>query len=101
MKHLIALSLLATLTLSGCMTTVLVEGTVPTPLVRKIPARIGVYYDENFKTFQHREALEAEGIWKINLGDQNLTFFRNLTEALFDSVQELPSPTPGPDLGSI
>ncbi|MFT4798269.1 MAG: hypothetical protein ACJAXW_003323 [Candidatus Azotimanducaceae bacterium] len=101
MKNLIVLSLLATLiltgALTGCTTTVVVEGSVPTPLVRKIPARIGIYYGEDFKTFQHTEALEAEGTWKINFGDQNLTFFRNLMESLFESVTELPNPQPGPE----
>jgi len=99
MKHLIVLSLLATLMLGGaltsCTTNVVVEGTVPTPLVRKIPARVGIYYDENFKTFKHTEALEAEGTWNISLGDQNLTFFRNLMGSLFESVTELPNSQPG------
>lgn len=94
MRNLIVLGLLATIALTGCTTTVVVEGTVPTPLVRKIPARVGVFYDENFKNFQHTEAIEAEGTWKINLGDQNLTFFRNLLGSLFDGVQELDSPEP-------
>lgn len=100
MKNLIVLSLLATLTLTGCTTTVVVEGTVPTPLVRKIPARVGIYYDENFKNFKHTEKLEAEGTWKIDLGDQNVTFFRNLMGALFDSVLELPGPEPDPQIAS-
>ena len=94
MKNLLVLSLLAILTLTGCTTTVVVEGTVPTPLVRKIPAKVGVYYDENFKNFQHTEAIESEGTWKINLGDQNLTFFRNLLGSLFDDVVELDTPEP-------
>ncbi|MFT5012995.1 MAG: hypothetical protein ACJAX5_001534 [Patiriisocius sp.] len=98
MKNLIVLSLLATLSLAGCTTTVVVEGTVPTPLVRKIPARVGIYYDENFKNFKHTESLEAEGTWKIDLGDQNVTFFRNLMGSLFESVAELPGPEPSAEL---
>lgn len=97
MRNLIVLSLLATIALSGCTTTVVVEGSVPTPLVRKIPAQVGVYYDENFKNFQHQEDLELEGTWKINFGEQNLTFFRNLMESLFDSVEELETPEPAAD----
>lgn len=90
------LFLIAILTLlTSCTTTVEVEGTVPTPLVRKIPANVGVYFDENFRNFQHTEALEAEGTWKINLGDQNLTFFQNLMNSMFSNVRVLSSPTPG------
>tara|TARA_R110002072_G_scaffold89232_8_gene200104 strand:+ start:23179 stop:23796 length:618 start_codon:yes stop_codon:yes gene_type:complete len=100
MKNLIVLSLLATFVLTSCTTTVLVEGTVPTPLVRKIPARVGIYYDENFKNFRHTEALEGGGTWKINLGAQNLTFFRNLMGSLFESVNEIPGPEPDPVLAN-
>lgn len=108
MKNLSPLRLLVTLvfigvftgTLTGCTTTVSVEGTIPTPLVRKIPANVGIYYDETFKTFQHTEALDAEGTWKIPLGDKNLTFFRNLMTSLFDSVTELSGPQPGPEVAA-
>jgi hypothetical protein len=97
MKNLIVLGLLATITLTGCTTNVVVEGSVPTPLVRKIPAQVGVYYDENFKSFRHSESLEAEGTWNIDLGDQNVTFFRNLFGSLFDGVRELETPEPAAD----
>jgi len=104
MKNLVVFSLLATLVftgaLTGCTTTVSVEGSIPTPLVRKIPANVGIYYDETFKTFQHTEALEAEGTWKIPLGDKNLMFFRNLMASLFDSVIELPNPQPGAEVAA-
>ena len=78
--------------LSGCTTNVVVEGSVPTPLVTKIPANVAVYYDDGFKSFIHTEDLKEEGTWKIDLSRQNLTFFRNLTNALFDSVVEVDSP---------
>ncbi len=94
MKQLTLVLLTTLALLSGCTTTVQVEGTVPTPLVRKIPANVGIYYDENFKNFQHTEALEAEGTWKINLGDQNLTFFQNLMTSMFTNVKVLSSPEP-------
>ena len=77
--------------LSGCTTNVVVRGSIPTPLVAKIPANVAVYYDENFKTFVHSEALKEEGTWNIPLGEKNLTFFRSLTNAMFESVIEIES----------
>ena len=50
-----------TLLLSGCTTNVTVVGSIPTPLVARIPANVGVYYDENFKNFVHTEALREVG----------------------------------------
>lgn len=94
MKQLTLLLLAAALLLSGCTTTVVVEGTVPTPLVRKLPANVGVFYDESFKNFQHTEELDTEGTFKINIGDQNLTFFQNLMSSMFNEVEVLDNPEP-------
>ena len=52
------------------------------------------FYGENFKNFQHTEDLDTEGTFKINLGDQNLTFFQNLMTSMFDQVQILNDPEP-------
>ena len=78
--------------LAGCTTNVVVEGTIPTPLVHKIPANIGVHYSNEFTTFEYKEVLEDTGTWKINLGAQNLGFFQNLLTTMFDSVEEVPEP---------
>ncbi len=79
--------------ISACTTSVVVEGTVPTPLVTRIPARVGVFYTEDFRNFRYQEEIRDAGTWDIDLGSQNLSFFRNLTEALFTSVEEVPEPT--------
>ena len=94
MKHVTLLFLAAIVTLTGCTTNVVVEGTVPTPLVRKVPANVGIFYDENFKNFQHTEDLATEGTFKIDLGNQNLTFFQNLMTSMFNEVQVLNDPEP-------
>ncbi|MFT7468215.1 MAG: hypothetical protein ACI8PP_001461 [Candidatus Pseudothioglobus sp.] len=74
---------------ASCTTSVTVEGSSPTPLVKKIPARIGVYYSDAFKTFRHDEKIERSGSWVIDFGVQNLSFFRNLTSAMFNEVVEV------------
>jgi hypothetical protein len=75
--------------LTSCMTSITVEGSSPTPLVKKIPARVGVYYSDAFKTFKHEEKIAQSGNWAIDFGAQNLTFFRNLTTAMFSEVVEV------------
>lgn len=88
-----AISLLvAGLALSGCTTNVTVEGRVPTPVVAQIPVSVGVHYPEDFKSFQHEEVIEQAGTWKVDLGNQNLSFFRNLFNAMFESVKEVGEP---------
>jgi len=86
------LALFALLIVQGCTTSVLVEGSVPTLLVNKIPARIGVNYPDGFRTFRHKEEIREAGNWDIDLSAQNFTFFSNLLDSLFLSVYEVGPP---------
>ena len=86
------------LLLGSCTTSVVVKGSVPTPLVSKIPANIGVFYPEEFKSFKYTEVIRDSGTWNIDLGAQNLLFFRNLTKALFTSVHEVSEPPLSPEV---
>jgi hypothetical protein len=85
---LLAMSLL----LQSCTTSVVVEGTIPTPLVSTIPARMGVYYSDEFRHFKYEEVIRDSGGWRIDLGKQNLSFFQNLTKTLFAGIQEVHEP---------
>lgn len=84
--------LIALLILQSCTTSVVVEGSVPTPLVNKIPARVGVFYSEEFRSFRHKEDIREAGNWDIDLGPQNLTFFSNLLDSLFLDVEQVREP---------
>lgn len=75
--------------MGGCTTSIKVEGTIPTPLVAKIPVNVGVYYSDDFKSFRHEETIRQHGSWDVDMGGQNLLFFRNLMTAIFDSVTEV------------
>jgi hypothetical protein len=78
--------------LQSCTTSVVVQGTVPTPLVSTIPARIGVYYSDEFRHFKYEEVIRDSGSWHIDLGKQNLSFFQNLTKSLFAGIREVHEP---------
>ena len=88
--HLVALAVIVSL--AGCTTNVLVEGSLPTPLVIKIPAKIGMYFPDEFKTFKYKEVMRDSGTWNIDLGGQNLDFFRNLFSSMFAGVEEVGEP---------
>ena len=74
-----------------------VEGSVPTPLVYKIPARIGVYYSDDFRNYRYQEDIKEAGTYDIDLGGQNLTFFSNLLDSIFLDVSEVREPPLTPD----
>ena len=83
--------------LSSCTTSVVVEGSVPTPLVYKIPARVGVFYSDEFRNYRYQEQINEAGTYDIDLGSQNLTFFSNLLSSLFLDVEEIREPPLTPE----
>jgi hypothetical protein len=85
----ISMLIVSGLLIVGCTTSVTVEGTIPTPLVAKIPVNVGVYYSDDFKSFQHEETIRQHGNFKVDMGGQNLLFFRNLMTAVFENVTEI------------
>lgn len=93
MKYLCFLLLLV---LSGCTTSVVVEGKVPTPLVAKLPLKVGVYYSPEFRKYRHEETIDQKGSFKIDFGAENLRFFRRLFSSMFQTVVELKQ-APGND----
>ena len=88
--------LLIILVFPACTTSVVVEGSVPTPLVPKMPVRMGVHFSEEFRNFRHQEQLPDGSTWDINMGSQNLRFFRKLVDALFTSAREVGKPPLAP-----
>jgi hypothetical protein len=90
-------ALVLLIALSGCSTSVTVEGTIPTPLISKLPAKVGVYYSEEFKSYKHEEVIKERGTWRIDLGAQNLGFFRRLMATMFEETTEVAEPPLGED----
>jgi hypothetical protein len=88
----LSIGIIAVLLLTGCANNIVVTGSVPTPLVKKIPAHIGIYYPQSFRTFRYEEKIARQGHWKVELGVQNLGFFRNLMGAMFATVDEVGEP---------
>lgn len=87
---LLALCILGLIT--ACGTSVSVKGTLPTPLVKKIPLRVGVHYTDEFKHFLHEERVDQRGTYKIDIGQQNYSFFQRLFEAMFLETTEVSAP---------
>lgn len=74
---------------AGCNTNVLVSGSLPTPLVKKLPLNMGVYYPPEFRDFTHQEKIYEQGTWTVDMGTQNLEFFRGMFAAMFDQIVEI------------
>ncbi len=78
--------------IAGCGTSVAVTGTLPTPLVTKIPLHVGVHYTSEFKEFLHKERVQERGAYRIDIGQQNYSFFQRLFESMFAESREVEAP---------
>lgn len=93
---LVLITVLLSFALTGCTTSVTISGTVPTPLVQELPIHVGVYYSEEFKNYEYKELPDESEPpmthYQVALGTHNLSFFRNLMNAMFMRVTELDNP---------
>ena len=81
----IALLLLA----SSCsVSTITLEGNYPSPLVRKIPITVGVYYPEELRNFSYVEIDDYSGKdqYIVNSGASQIELFNTMLPALFQNV---------------
>ena len=60
--------------------------TIPTPLIHKIPASVGLRMPENFHHFVHEEQVYGREEWSIDLGASNAALFTQLFGYMFQNV---------------
>jgi hypothetical protein len=78
--------------LSGCGANVVLDApTIPTPLINKIPASVGLRMPPEFDHFIHEEEIIGREQWSIDLGNSNAALFRQLFGFMFEEVTILNS----------
>ena len=87
------LATLAIMLLAGCTGAKLgTQAQLPTPLVDKLPARVGVYYSKEFREFVHKET-RNEIDYEITLGPAHVQNLDWLLKAMFSEVVPVEDPT--------
>lgn len=89
------LGLLVLSCLAGCTTTAVeVRGQFPrSAVVEKLPLRMGVHFDEAFRTHMLSEPVPERGDWQIAIGAAQVEMFRAILPSMFDAVVELDDPS--------
>ncbi len=87
----------ASLALGACGGTsnVDVESDFPTPLVSKLPVRMGVHLPEELRSFSHKEDIPRHSSWRFDLGAANVSLFEPLFVAMFDETVPVSTIPPG------
>jgi len=81
------------LVLGACgVNSLVVEGSYPTPAVRKIPLSLGLYFDEDLRNFLYIEYSETgQEEYRVASGQTHVQLFGSLLPAMFDRVVVLDS----------
>ncbi len=77
------------LLLTACsVSTINIRGTYPTPLVGKLPLKVGVYYDESFVNHSFTEINDRTGKDQliVKSGSSQVELFNTVLPALFEEV---------------
>jgi hypothetical protein len=80
--------------LGGCAaSTIVIQGNYPSPLVRKLPLTVGVYYPEGLRNFAYTEIDDNSGKdqYVVQSGASQVALFNTVLPALFEKVVEIPS----------
>lgn len=88
------LCILALLAISGCgASTIVISGSYPSPLVRKLPITVGVYYPDELRNFSYTEIDDYSGQdqYILQSGTSQLELFNTVLPALFENVVMLDS----------
>jgi hypothetical protein len=98
---LLMMALTGLLLASCAANTINITGSYPSPLVRKIPITVGVYYPEELRNFSFIEIDDYTGDdqYIVNSGSSQVELFNTVLPALFENVVMLDSLDPRP--GSV
>jgi hypothetical protein len=89
----LGLAALIVLLLPACTDTKLAaQSQLPTPLVERLPVRVGIYYSKEFREYVHKET-RSEIDYEITLGPAHVQNLDWLLKAMFAEVVPVEDPT--------
>ncbi len=82
------------LVLAGCENALVVKGNFPTPMIDKIPHKVGVYYEPEFRNYVYKEDSKDRSKWTIDTGEAQMAVLGKVLPRMFTEVVNL-SAVPG------
>ena len=79
------------LSLAGCQQTMSlkVDSEIPSPVVSRMPVKMGVVYQDELRNFVYEEDSEDRPEWRIDSGASHLSLFQQILTSMFDEVTEV------------
>lgn len=92
MLRTVIVLLITTLTACSSSLNMKVESEIPTPLVNQLPLNMGVYYDEQFRTYTYTEDSSERPNWSIESGASLVAMFDRVLPSMFSNVIQISGP---------
>ncbi len=82
------LLVVAVLLFAGCAKQVEVKGQFPAPVLDKLPLKIGVYYDPEFRGHEFYDEADSreESDWIVRTGEAQVEMYNTLLPGMFEEV---------------
>ncbi len=78
------------------------QGDIPTPLVNRLPLKIGLYLEPELTQYVFEEKIQDHGDWRVEIGSMQAKLFRKITSAMFVESVPVDSITPSePPLDAV
>ena len=68
-----------------------VDSEIPSPVVSRLPVKMGVVYTDELRNYVYEEDSEDRPEWKIDSGASHLALFQQILTAMFAEVTEVPT----------
>ena len=89
--------------LAACVgANVQMQGDIPTPLVNRLPLKIGLYFEPALVQYVFEEKIQEHGDWRVEVGQMQPKLFQKIAAAMFVESMQVDSITPtGTDLDAV
>ena len=78
-----------------------VDSEIPTPLLTRMPVRMGVFYHQQFRNYVYEENSDDRPNWKIDSGESHVALFEQLLPSMFQEVREVAGTTAGTTVDAV
>ena len=87
-RQLQIITVVASMLISGCSTSIWVEADFPQPLVNQLPVSMGLILDDDLLDYVHYEELPRQAAYTIQIGEANELMLVQLFESMFTDLTE-------------
>ena len=88
-RFIFSVGLLLILTACEQSMSLRVDTEIPTPVVSRLPVKMGVFYQDELRNYVYEENSEDRPNWKIDSGSSHVALFEQILPSMFEEINEV------------